>query len=287
MLISIGLALKWTQPVAPATPEQTAFSEPADPTANLGPAHDFRLAFALAQYPILSSLSDELRDSIVQLFTDGGLQTVDTREVEGVGTVTLASVAQEREWNAKHCGHDSQGLCLLFVTTKNKTRLVGIFDGSRSSPRVDPGDIALGDVVKGKNGNVSLLIDSFFAQSGGKDYETGYVIDLKTGDRETIGKMKRDGDDVTLSFGEHGLAAHYDRVADGSAASSILFTDDSTTQITISGSWEAPDIRLDLARTFAAPSSLVFSLGAGDGTDKRLLYLYDAAATTERLSLVE
>jgi hypothetical protein len=100
-----------------------------------------------------------------------------------------------------------------------------------------------------------------------------------------IGKVTYHGDDVTISRGATALAAHYNRVIADGPATSITFTDDSATEITISGFWEAPDITLEFERMSASPSLIIFSLDTGDGSGNRSVYQYDPTAT-ERLSLI-
>lgn len=276
-LIAIGLALKWTEP--------KEAGEPVAPTAQgelnveAGPAHVIRRLHSGAGYPIFEDLSDELVEQIVTTFENGDMQTVESLEGTDGTVYTLASSADATEYHANQCGYDSQGLCFLFRQDKKGVTLLAMFDGSRTSPHMDPGEIKFVSFVEG---NESIMLFSSVYEWKTKTRQAIYAIDGKTGDRETIAALSRTGDDVILSRGGVALSAAFNRASPELPASSVTFTDDSRTELTVSGTWETPSMRLDAVESYAQKKGFVFSLPTANGS---ALYLYDPDAK-ERLSLI-
>lgn len=124
-----------------------------------------------------------------------------------------------------------------------------------------------------------------FTQKGDVVRDVYEAVDVATGMTSVVGTVARDGDNVTVARGNTAFALAFNRVDASLPASSVTMSDDSTTQITLSGSWDVPDVMLDAKQTFFSPTMLFFSLGGLNGSSSRAMYQYDPTAT-ERFSLI-
>lgn len=109
------------------------------------------------------------------------------------------------------------------------------------------------------------------------------AVNQATGEKTVLGILFQQGDEIVLARGDATLAATFNRAAEGIAATSVTFTDDSDTRITVAGSWQRPTITFDLAEMFQQDKQMIFFLDQEDGTKAH--YQYDPSAK-ERLSLI-